>query len=80
MAGVLSFFMIRRNQPAWALTPMENGCELSLHHATGVVTEYFSTPASALRRANELNDRLNPQRPTRGRRRVRATGARRRRR
>ena len=32
------------------LTPTKDGCQLSLHHATGVILENFTTVSSALRR------------------------------
>jgi hypothetical protein len=55
---VLNFFMLAPHGLALQLTPAEDGCQLSLHHATGVIVERFSTVSSALRRARQLNDLL----------------------
>ena len=52
---MLSFFMLARNGVPLQLMPAKGGCELSVHHATGVITERFATFASALRRADDLN-------------------------
>jgi hypothetical protein len=53
---MLSFFMLQPSHLPWQLTPTKRGCQLSLHHATGVIVEYFSTVSAALRRAQQLND------------------------
>jgi len=68
-AGVLNFFMLPPHGLPLQLTPSENGCQLSLHHATGVIIERFSTVSSALRRARQLNELLGapPPRPARTR-------------
>jgi len=56
--GVLNFFMLAPHGLPLQLTPTEDGCQLSLHYATGVILENFSTMSSALRRARQLNDLL----------------------
>jgi hypothetical protein len=68
---VLNFFMLAPHGLPLQLTPTEDGCQLSLHHATGVILENFSTMSAALRRARQLNDLLNgsPRRVRRPRRR-----------
>jgi hypothetical protein len=55
---VLNFFMLAPHGLPLQLTPTKEGCQLSLHHATGVIVENFSTMSSALRRARQLNDLL----------------------
>jgi len=55
---VLNFFMLAPHGLPLQLTPTEDGCQLSLHHATGVILENFTTMSSALRRAQQLNDLL----------------------
>jgi hypothetical protein len=55
---VLSFFMFAPNQLPLELTPTADGCQLSLHYATGVIVERFPTISSALRRVDQLNDLL----------------------
>jgi hypothetical protein len=70
---VLNFFMLAPHGLPLQLTPTEDGCQLSLHHANGVILEYFSTMSSALRRAQQLNELLTapPRRARRpGRRRL----------
>jgi hypothetical protein len=70
---VLNFFMLAPHGLPLQLTPTKEGCQLSLHHATGVILENFSTMSSALRRARQLNDLLkaSPRRVQRqGRRRT----------
>jgi hypothetical protein len=65
---VLNFFMLAPHGLPLQLTPTEDGCQLSLHHANGVVVERFSTVSSALRRARQINDRLGaPHRAVRSR-------------
>jgi hypothetical protein len=56
---VLNFFMLAPHGLPLQLTPTEDGCQLSLHHATGVIIERFGTVSSALRRAEQLNDLLS---------------------
>jgi len=62
---VLNFFMLGPHQVPIELTPTAEGCQLSLHHAAGVIVERFSNPSSALRRIEELNNLLSspPRRP-----------------
>jgi hypothetical protein len=64
---VLNFFMVAPHGLPLQLTPTKNGCQLSLHHATGVILENFSTVSSALRRVRQLNDLLTAP-PRRARR------------
>jgi hypothetical protein len=79
--GMLSFFMLGRNLLPLELTPTEEGCQLSVHHATGVIMERFRTVSSALRRAEQLNDLLSarPRRPRQSPRRKASLRPRRRR-
>jgi hypothetical protein len=70
---MLSFFMLQRNQLPWELTPTKQGCRLSLHHARGVIVEYFSTVSAALRRAQQINDLVSAPPTRRPRRRARTT-------
>jgi hypothetical protein len=77
---VLNFFMLAPHGLPLQLTPTKDGCQLSLHHATGVILENFSTMSSALRRARQLNDLLAaPQRRARRPARRRMSNRRRRR-
>jgi len=55
---VLNFFMLAPHGLPLQLTPTKDGCQLSLHHATGVILENFTTMASALRRVRQSNDLL----------------------
>jgi hypothetical protein len=64
---VLNFFMLAPHGMPVQLTPTKNGCQLSLHHATGVILENFTTMSSALRRVRQLNDLLTAP-PRRARR------------
>jgi hypothetical protein len=50
----------------WELTAVEsNGpFRLTVHHATGVIVEYFETPAAALMREQELENLLIAARGT----------------
>jgi hypothetical protein len=71
---VLNFFMLAPHGLPLQLTPTKDGCQLSLHHANGVILENFSTISSALRRVRQLNDflRVPPHRARRpSRRRLR---------
>jgi hypothetical protein len=56
---VLNFFMLGPHRVPIELTPTAEGCQLSLHHAAGVMVERFSNASSALRRIEELNRLLN---------------------
>src|SRR5262245_9159591 len=58
-AGVLNFFMLAPHGLPLQLTPTKDGCQLSLHHSSGVIIERFGTVSSALRRAERLNDLLS---------------------
>jgi hypothetical protein len=44
----------------WELTAVESDgpFRLTVHHANGVIVEYFGTPAAALLREQELEDLL----------------------
>jgi hypothetical protein len=57
---VLNFFMAGPELVRWDLIALETTgpYRLTVHHAQGVIVEYFSTPASALRRQHELEDLL----------------------
>jgi len=76
--AVISFFMLQRNQCPWELAPTKHGCQLSLHHARGVIVEYFTTVSAALRRAEQLNDLVSTPLRRLPRRRARKTNRRRR--
>jgi hypothetical protein len=60
---VLNFFMVAPHGLPLQLTPTKDGCQLSLHHATGVILENFTTVSSALRRVRQLNDLLTAPPP-----------------
>jgi hypothetical protein len=51
--------MFAPNQLPLELTPTADGCQLSLHHASGIIIERFPTISSALRRVDQLNDLLS---------------------
>jgi hypothetical protein len=57
---VLSFFMAGREMVRWELLAIESpsAYKLTLHHAHGVIVEYFKTSAAALVRQHELEDLL----------------------
>jgi hypothetical protein len=57
---VINFFMAGPDMVRWELTAVEsNGpFRLIVHHAHGVIVEYFETPAAALMREQELEDLL----------------------
>lgn len=61
---VLSFFMAGPDLVRWNLVAVEsNGpYQLTLHHASGVIVEYFRTSAAALLRQQELEDLLTAAR------------------
>jgi hypothetical protein len=63
---VINFFMAGPEMVRWELTAMEsNGpFRLAVHHAMGVIVEYFETPAAALMRERELEDLLIAARGT----------------
>ncbi len=64
--GVINFFMAGPEMVRWELTAVEsNGpFRLTVHHATGVIVEYFETPAAALMREQELENLLIAARGT----------------
>jgi len=57
---VINFFMAGPEMVRWELTAVEsNGpFRLTVHHAHGVIVEYFETSAAALMREQELEDLL----------------------
>ena len=66
-AFVISFFMAGPELVRWELTAVEsNGpFRLTVHHANGVIVEYFESSAAALMREQELEDLLIAARGTR---------------
>ena len=58
--SVINFFMAGPEVVRWELAAVEsNGpFKLTVHHANGVIVEYFETPAAALMREQELEDLL----------------------
>jgi hypothetical protein len=60
ITSVLNFFMAGPEMVRWELTAVEsNGpFRLVVHHAHGVIVEYFETSAAALMREQELEDLL----------------------
>ena len=58
--SVLNFFMAGPEMVRWELTVVDsNGpFRLIVHHAHGVIVEYFETSAAALMREQELEDLL----------------------
>ena len=63
---VINFFMAGPEMVRWELTAVEsNGpFRLTVHHANGVIVEYFDTSAAALMREQELEDLLIAARGT----------------
>jgi hypothetical protein len=63
---VINFFMAGPEVVRWQLTAVEsNGpFRLTVHHAHGVIVEYFDTSAAALTRERELEDLLIAARGT----------------
>jgi hypothetical protein len=59
-AEVINFFMAGPEMVRWELTAVDsNGpYRLTVHHAQGVIIEYFETSAAALMREQELEDLL----------------------
>jgi hypothetical protein len=57
---MLHFFKAGPDLVRWELTIVEEGgpYRLALHHASGVIMEYFSTSAQALVRIHELEELL----------------------
>ena len=57
---VINFFMAGPEMVRWELSAVENDgpFRLTVHHANGVIVEYFETPAAALMREQELEDLL----------------------
>jgi hypothetical protein len=57
---VINFFMAGPEMVRWELTAVESDgpFRLTVHHANGVIVEYFETPAAALMREQELEDLL----------------------
>jgi hypothetical protein len=64
--SVINFFMAGPEMVRWELTAVEsNGpYRLTVHHAQGVIVEYFETSAAALMREHELEDLLIAARGT----------------
>jgi hypothetical protein len=58
--GVINFFMAGPEMVRWELTAVDsNGpYRLTVHHAQGVIVEYFDSSAAALMREQELEDLL----------------------
>ena len=65
-AIVINFFMAGPEMVRWELTAVQSDgpFRLTVHHATGVIVEYFGTPAAALLREQELEDLLMAARGT----------------
>ena len=63
---VINFFMAGPEMVRWELTAVDsNGpFRLTVHHAQGVIVEYFETSAAALMRQQELEDLLIAARGT----------------
>jgi hypothetical protein len=61
---VFSFFMAGPDIVRWELLAVESqsAYKLTVHHAHGVIVEYFSTSAAALTRQHELEDLLTAAR------------------
>jgi len=57
---VINFFMAGPEMVRWELSAVESDgpFRLTVHHANGVIVEYFETPAAALMREQELEDLL----------------------
>jgi hypothetical protein len=57
---MINFFMDGPDLVRWELTQTEPGgsCRLAVHHARGVMVEYFETAAMALLRIQELENLL----------------------
>jgi hypothetical protein len=57
---VINFFMAGPEMVRWELTAVESDgpYRLTVHHAQGVIVEYFGTSAAALMRQQELEDLL----------------------
>lgn len=63
---VINFFMAGPEMVRWELTAVESHgpFRLTVHHAHGVIVEYFDTSAAALMREQELEDLLIAARGT----------------
>ena len=63
---VINFFMAGPEVVRWELTAVESQgpFRLTVHHALGVIVEYFDTSAAALMREQELEDLLIAARGT----------------
>jgi hypothetical protein len=63
---VINFFMAGPEMVRWELTAVQsNGpFRLAVHHANGVIVEYFDTSAAAIMREQELEDLLIAARGT----------------
>lgn len=61
---VINFFMAGPDLVRWELTAVESDgpLRLTVHHAAGVIVEYFKTAAAALLREKELEDLLTAAR------------------
>ncbi|MCU1382981.1 MAG: hypothetical protein JWL71_1678 [Acidobacteria bacterium] len=57
---VINFFMAGPEMVRWELTAVDSHgpFRLTVHHALGVIVEYFDTSAAALMRELELEDLL----------------------
>jgi hypothetical protein len=64
--SVINFFMAGPEMVRWELTAVQsNGpFRLAVHHANGVIVEYFDTSAAAIMREQELEDLLIAARGT----------------
>jgi hypothetical protein len=62
--SVINFFMAGPEMVRWELTAVESDgpFRLTVHHANGVIVEYFGTPFAALKREQELEDLLTAAR------------------
>jgi hypothetical protein len=58
--SVINFFMAGPEMVRWELSAVESDgpFRLTVHHANGVIVEYFDTSAAALMREQELEDLL----------------------
>jgi len=65
-SSVLNFFMAGPEVVRWELTAVDSHgpFRLTVHHAQGVIVEYFDTSAAALMRQQELEDLLIAARGT----------------
>lgn len=61
---MLNFFMAGPDRVWWELTQLERSgaCRLAVHHARGLIVEYFESGSMALRRVHELEELLTTAR------------------